>query len=107
MLQSISAWGTRHSRPPTLSLEIAAQAAPDGYTRPVISGSLIASAGVQKTIRFAVRRAHAPVTQLTTVAYLLMLNAGLAPNNLKDFVAYAKARPDTLSYGLSGAGGDT
>lgn len=86
-------------------MEVAAQAVPNGYTLLVISGSLIASAGVQKKVAFDVRRAYAPVTQLTTVAYMLMINAGLPPNNVTNFIAYAKARPDALSYGSSGVGG--
>ncbi|MEQ1776131.1 MAG: tripartite tricarboxylate transporter substrate binding protein [Burkholderiales bacterium] len=88
-----------------IAMEVAAQAVPDGYTLLVISGSLIASAGVQKKVAFDVRRAYAPVTQFTTVAYMLMINAGLPPNNVKEFIAYAKARPDALSYGSSGVGG--
>lgn len=88
-----------------IAMEVAAQAAPDGYTLLVISGSLIASAGVQKKVSFDVRRAYAPVTQFTTVAYMLMINAGLAAGNVKEFIAYARARPDALAYGSSGVGG--
>jgi tripartite-type tricarboxylate transporter receptor subunit TctC len=88
-----------------IAMDLTAQAVPDGYTLLVISGSLIASAAVQKKVSVDVRRAYAPVTQFTTVAYMLMINAGLAPNNVKEFIAYAKARPDALSYGSSGVGG--
>jgi tripartite-type tricarboxylate transporter receptor subunit TctC len=88
-----------------IALEVSAQAAPDGYTFLVIPGSLISSAHVQKKLSFDVRKAYAPVTQLTTVAYVLMINASLPPGTLKDFVAYAKARPNALSYGSSGVGG--
>ena len=88
-----------------IAMEVAAQAAPDGYTFLVIPGSLISSAAAQKKLSFDVRRAYVPVTQLTTVAYVLMINAGLPPDTLKDFVAYAKAKPNALSYGSSGVGG--
>jgi tripartite-type tricarboxylate transporter receptor subunit TctC len=88
-----------------IAMELAAQAAPDGYTLLVISGSLIASAGVQKKVTFDVRKAYAPITQFTTVAYMLMINAGLPPNTVKELIAYAKSRPDGLSYGSSGVGG--
>ena len=88
-----------------IAMEVAAQSAPDGYTLMVISGSLIASAGVQKKVAFDVRRAYAPITQLTTVAYMLMVNAALPVASVREFVAYAKSRPGALSYGSSGIGG--
>ena len=88
-----------------IAMEVAAQSAADGYTLLVISGSLMASAGVQKKVAFDVRRAYAPVTQLTTVAYMLMVNAAVPANSVREFVAYAKARPNALSYGSSGIGG--
>jgi tripartite-type tricarboxylate transporter receptor subunit TctC len=88
-----------------IAMEVAAQAAPDGYTLLVTSGSLIASAGVQNKVRFDVRKAYAPITQLTTVAYMLMVTASLPVNTVTELIAYAKARPDALSYGSSGIGG--
>src|SRR5258708_4527364 len=56
-----------------IAMEVAAQAVPDGYTLLVISGSLIASAAVQKKVPFDVLKAYATITQLTTVAYMLMV----------------------------------
>ena len=88
-----------------IAMDMAAQAVPDGYTLLVISGSLIASAGVQNKVRFDVRKAYAPITQLTTVAYMLMVTASLPVNTVRELIAYAKARPDALSYGSSGVGG--
>ena len=88
-----------------IAMDMAMQAAPDGYTLLMIPGSLMASAGAQRKVAYDVRRAYAPITQLTTLAYMLMINASLPPNTLKEFATYARARPDTLSYGSSGVGG--
>ncbi len=88
-----------------IAMDMAAQAVPDGYTLLVTSGSLIASAGVQNKVRFDVREAYAPITQLTTVAYMLMVTASLPVNTVTELIAYAKARPGALSYGSSGVGG--
>ena len=88
-----------------IALEVAAQAPPDGYTFLVISGSLIASAGAQQKVRFDVRKAYTPITQIATVAYVLMINAGLPPSSVTEFIAYAKLKPNALSYGSSGIGG--
>ena len=88
-----------------IAMEVAAQAAPDGYTLLVISGSLIASAGAQKKVAFDVRTAYAPVTQLTTVAYMLMVTALLPVNSVSELIAYGRNKPNALSYGSSGIGG--
>ena len=88
-----------------IAMDVTAHAAPDGYTLLVIPGSFVASASVQKKLSFDVLKAYTPVTQLTTVAYMLMLNAGLPPVTLKELIAYAKVRPNTLAYGSSGVGG--
>ena len=88
-----------------IAMDMAAQSVPDGYTLLVTSGSLIASAGVQNKVRFDVRKAYAPITQLTTIAYMLMVTASLPVDTVTELVAYAKARPGALSYGSSGVGG--
>jgi tripartite-type tricarboxylate transporter receptor subunit TctC len=69
-----------------IAMELTARAMPDGYTMLVTSGSLIASAMVRKHVTFDVRKAYAPVTQLASLYYLLLVNA-------------------SLNYGSSGIGG--
>ena len=73
--------------------------------RPGASGLIAMEVAVQKKVAFDVRLAYAPVTQLTTVAYMLMVNASVPANSVREFIAYAKARPNALSYGSSGIGG--
>jgi tripartite-type tricarboxylate transporter receptor subunit TctC len=45
-----------------------------------------------------------PVGLLANSRLFLITRATLEPNTLKDFIAYAKARPDKLSYGSAGNG---
>ncbi|MDP9932768.1 Bug family tripartite tricarboxylate transporter substrate binding protein [Variovorax paradoxus] len=45
-----------------------------------------------------------PVALLANSQLFLITRTTLQPNNLKDFVAYAKAHPDTMSYGSAGNG---
>ncbi|MCC7485494.1 MAG: tripartite tricarboxylate transporter substrate binding protein [Burkholderiales bacterium] len=88
-----------------IAIDLTAGAAPDGYTLLVTSGSLVSSATVQKRLPFDPRRALAPVTQLTTVAYVLMVNPAVPAKTVKELIAHAKSRPHPLNFGSSGVGG--
>ena len=46
----------------------------------------------------------APVTQLVAFSQMLVANASLPANNLKDFIAYAKQHPGKLNYASQGNG---
>ena len=88
-----------------IALDLTQQAAPDGYTFLVTSGSLIASAMAQKKVPYDVRTAYAPVTQLTSLYYMLLINPSLPVNSVKELIAHGKSKPGTLNYGSSGVGG--
>jgi len=88
-----------------IAMDLTAQATPDGYTLLVTAGSLIGTATAQKKLRYDVRTAYAPITQLTSLYYLLLVTPSLPVNSVKDLIAYAKSRPGTLNYGSSGVGG--
>lgn len=46
----------------------------------------------------------APVTLIATGAYVLIARKDLPPNNLPEFIQYARANQATMQYGSSGAG---
>jgi tripartite-type tricarboxylate transporter receptor subunit TctC len=88
-----------------IAMELLPQAPADGYTILVVPGSLLASAAAQKKLSFDARGAFAAVSQINALAYMMMINAALPANTLREFIALAKARPNTMSYGSSGIGG--
>ena len=88
-----------------IAMDLTARATPDGYTMLVTAGSLIASAMVRKRVSFDVRSAYAPVTQLTSLYYLLLVNASLPVKSVKDLLELGKSKPGSLNYGSSGVGG--
>jgi len=88
-----------------IAIDLTGNANPDGYTLLVTSGSLISSATVQKKLPFDPRQGLAPITQLATLAYVLMVNPALPVKTVKELIDYAKAKPNALHFGSSGVGG--
>jgi tripartite-type tricarboxylate transporter receptor subunit TctC len=88
-----------------IGIDLAANAAPDGYTLLVVPGSLVASAAAQKKLAYDLRKALAPVTQLTSVSYVLMINPSVPATSVKELIAYGRSRPNALNFGSSGVGG--
>ena len=90
----------------TVSAELTAQAAPDGYTLLLASVSLMA---INVTLREG-QLSYNPETDFTPVALTgkvplaLSVLPAFPPKTFKEFVAYAKARPGKLSYGSAGTG---
>ncbi len=86
-----------------IAMELLAQAPPDGYT--LFGGaSLIITATPMRKVRFDTRVALAPIVQLTTSPYLVLVPPALPVNSVRELIAYAKARPNALSYGSAGIG---
>jgi tripartite-type tricarboxylate transporter receptor subunit TctC len=87
-----------------LGSDLVARAAPDGYTL-VVSGiaSHVLAPAVQGT-------PYDPVRDFTHIALfggppaVLAVNPGLKVKDLREFVALAKSKPGTLSYGSPGNG---
>jgi tripartite-type tricarboxylate transporter receptor subunit TctC len=88
-----------------IAAELAAKAAPDGYT------VMMATVGTH-AINYSLysKPGHHPVRDFTPVALVgespnvLVTTPRIAVNTVKDFIALAKARPGQLNYGSSGAG---
>lgn len=85
-----------------------AKAAPDGYTLLYITAS-----NTLNTILHAKTIPYHPVRDFTAIsltAYgpqVVVLNPGVPANDLKSFIALAKAKPGQLNFASSGIGGPT
>lgn len=88
-----------------IGVEMAAHATPDGYT--FLLGN-VSAMGINPSMfpNFPVRvmRDFIPVSLVVDVPGALGINGGLPPNNLKEFIAYAKQNEGKLSYGSAGYG---
>ncbi len=84
--------------------EVAARAAPDGYTLVFVSNGFSISPAVSK-VQYDPMEDFAPIARVVDTAMVLAINPSVPAKDLKELVAYAKANPDKLSYGSSGVGG--
>jgi tripartite-type tricarboxylate transporter receptor subunit TctC len=92
----------------TIGTEIAARAAPDGYTLTMgtTSTHVIAPAAYSK-LNYDPVKDFAPITLVASTPYLLVLNPSVKANNLKEFIALAKSQPGKLNYASAGVGSTT
>jgi tripartite-type tricarboxylate transporter receptor subunit TctC len=85
-----------------------AQAAPDGYT--IALGTVGTHAQNQTLYKRPLYNAatdFTPVALLAQVPLVLIARKDLPVNNLKEFIAYAKANEEKMSFGSAGAGSAT
>ncbi len=90
----------------SLAAELTAKSPPDGYT--LMLGAL-GNLGVNryfiKQMNYDPATELAPVTQAITSCSVLVTHPSLPVKTVKELIALARAKPDTLAHGSSGVGG--
>ncbi len=83
-----------------IGMEIVARSQPDGYNIVVgnVSTNAINPTGFKSVLKFDPVNDLAPVTMISRIPNLLVSGAGFPPNNMKELIDYAKARPGQLNY---------
>jgi tripartite-type tricarboxylate transporter receptor subunit TctC len=87
--------------------EFVARAQPDGYTLLYNTSSIALSPALYKKLAYDVRTDFAPVILTSAVPLLLSVNPAVPANNIKEFIALLRAKPNALSYGSAGIGNIT
>ena len=88
-----------------LGADIAAKAAPDGYTFATVIAAHAANATLYAgKLPFDVVKSFAPVSLVGIAPLIMTANNELPVKDIKELIAYAKANPGKLSYGSSGVG---
>jgi tripartite-type tricarboxylate transporter receptor subunit TctC len=77
---------------------------PDGYTLLYTPSSLSLTVAVNKTPPYDVEKDLTPIVNVAVSPYALVVHPSVPANNLQEFIAYAKANPDKLSYSSAGVG---
>lgn len=87
-----------------IGTEIAARAAPDGYTLMLASSSTTITPSLYKKLSYVPLRDFQGITQVATMPNVLVIHPSVPAHNMKELVALAKASPGKLSYGSGGVG---
>ena len=85
----------------------AASAPKDGYTLLYNTSSITLSPALYKNLSYDVQKDLAPVALTAVVPLALVVHPSIPANTVREFVEYARANPDKLSYGSAGNGNVT
>ncbi len=82
-----------------------ARAKPDGHTLLLgFDGTLTITPFMQNNVTFNATRDFAPISKLTDVAFVVVVNPSITVKNIKELIEYSKANPGKLSYASPGVG---
>jgi len=87
-----------------IGTDFVAKSAPDGYTLVMVSTTHVISPWIYKNIPYDPLKSFTAVSKLVDSPYVLLVNPKVAATNVKEFIALAKAAPDTIHYASSGNG---
>jgi tripartite-type tricarboxylate transporter receptor subunit TctC len=86
-----------------IGTDVVAKAAPDGYTLLIVPTTFTVNAALNPKLSFDLQRDFEPISVLVKNPLLFAVNAKVPARTLMEFVALAKAEPDKINYGTSGA----
>jgi tripartite-type tricarboxylate transporter receptor subunit TctC len=88
-----------------IAMELTARAAPDGYTLVLCTvGDVAINPGLFKDMPYNVDRDFAPISSISDAPVVLATNGASPYKTVKDVIAAAKAKPETLNVGTPGYG---
>lgn len=95
------------NRPGLAGTTAVAKSAPDGYTIMLTSNGHTVAGAVNKSLQFDPVKDFAGITQVATVPLVLIINPDVPAKDLKEFLAYARAKPGQLNFASPGLGSST
>jgi tripartite-type tricarboxylate transporter receptor subunit TctC len=87
--------------------QIMMSASPDGYTLIMHSNAFAVSAALYSKLPYDSIKDFAPVGQVASVPYVLVVAPGLGPKSVRELIALAKQSPGKFSFGSAGTGSGT
>jgi len=84
--------------------QIVANATPDGHTLLMVFPSHTVNPSLYPDIPYDTANAFAPITMVSSVAPVLLVNAQSPIRSMKDLIAIAKAKPQQLNHASVGSG---
>lgn len=90
-----------------IGTQLAANAAPDGYTLLLVSTTYTMTPATHGKLPYDPQKSLAPVGLIATGPNTIAAWPGLQINSVKELITFAKAKPGHLQYASSSAGGVT
>ena len=87
-----------------IGTEMAAKAAPDGYTLYMVPFAFAVNPSLYKKLPYDSLKDFAPITLAASTPNLLVVNPALPVNSVKELIALAKSKPGKLNYASTGNG---
>jgi len=87
-----------------IGAEAVARAAPDGYTLMVTSGAFSSTPALNPNVSVDVFKDFTPIVNISNTATMMNVHPSLPVKSLKELIAFARQRPDQLSYATAGIG---
>ena len=89
----------------TLGTDMVAKSAPDGYTLLVTHNAIAINQSLYPKLPYDTVRDFVQVAMIGATTNTLVVNPTVPAKSVKELIALAKAKPGTLNYGSTGAGG--
>ena len=87
-----------------IGAEAVARAAPDGYTLLMGISTLAINPAMYKKVTYDALKDFAPISQAVSLSNVLVIHPSLPARNVKEFVAFVKARPGQINFASAGVG---
>ncbi len=88
-----------------VATELAARAAPDGYTILACTSNHAGYPWMYKKLPFDIAKDFDYLTQATLSPLVVVVHPSVPAKSLQELISYARSNPGKLNYGSSGAGG--
>jgi tripartite-type tricarboxylate transporter receptor subunit TctC len=88
----------------TVGTALVAKAAPDGQTMLIMPAGYAGNPSLYRKLPYDQNRELAPVSWLASGPLTLVVHPSLPVRSVKEFIAFARARPGEINFGSSGAG---
>jgi tripartite-type tricarboxylate transporter receptor subunit TctC len=90
-----------------IGIELAARAAPDGYTLVMVSSAMTINPSIYKTLAYDPVRDFAPISMTSVVPLVLVVHPSVPAASVRELIALGRARKGRLNFASSGIGNST
>lgn len=87
-----------------IGTDYVAKATPDGYTFLMHTSTLMTNVTLYKTLPFDVQKDLSPVSRVSLIPNVLMVNTHFPAKTLPDFIEHVRKHKDAVNYGSAGNG---